>query len=143
MLCDRMNAISGTSYGDMPVHTGLWDIVNDTRNDPCARVAGIQLVQEGRALDSQDRLLNKFRSYGDTESCQMIEQICKEEIPHVRMGVTWFKYICKLINRDPIDLFHEYVQKYQWGIVPPFNHEYRKLAGLDKEWYVPVAFIRK
>jgi uncharacterized ferritin-like protein (DUF455 family) len=53
-------------------------------------VAIIQLVQEARGLDSWSRLVNKFVSQGDKISAKIIDQICREEIQHVRIGIDWY-----------------------------------------------------
>ena len=64
----------------------------------------VQLVQEARGLDSHERLVSKVRAasynrrsthalcaqfYGakDHPSAKLIDQICKEEVRHVHLGV--------------------------------------------------------
>lgn len=49
-------------------------------------------MQEARGLDSWSRLVNKFVSQGDKISAKIIDQICREEIQHVRVGMTWYEY---------------------------------------------------
>ncbi len=51
----------------------------------------MQLVQEARALDSHQRLLQKVGSQGDKESTRLVDIICNEEVDHVRKGVKWYQ----------------------------------------------------
>jgi len=78
-------------------------------------------------------------SAGDKESAELIELICREEIQHVAIGTTWFKYLCQQQNLDPIPTFHKVVRSYIGIVPPPFNTVARTDAGLTEEWYLPVA----
>lgn len=138
-LCERLQT-HNSFYGQIPGHDNLWEIANKTKDDPPARVAAIQLVQEPRALDSGARLINKFDAYGDKKSAELMKIICDEEIGHVKIGMDWFSHLCEMQNLNPKSHFHEVVKKYEIMIPPPFNESARNMAGMKKEWYVPVSF---
>ena len=46
-------------------------------------------MEEARALDSQQRLIQKVGCDGDKVAMKLVEKICTEEIDHVRKGVKW------------------------------------------------------
>ncbi|XP_049851726.1 uncharacterized protein HI_0077-like [Schistocerca gregaria] len=134
LLCARLRA-KNLSYGSLPAHTGLWEYAEKTKYDFKGRIATMQLVQEARALDSWDRLVTKFKSQGDLESSRIIDQICREEIDHVKKGLYWFNWICRKENLDSVLTFRECVRSYVGKIPPPFNDDARATAGMSREWY--------
>lgn len=138
MLYNRLKE-RGAYYGFIPAHNAIWNSAYKTKDNLKARIVAIQLVQESRALDSWDRLVNKLRSQGDKESSKMVDQICNEEIDHVSKGVKWFSYLCERDNEDTINKFHELVREYVGIVPPPFNSIARNKAGMTEEWYVPIA----
>jgi len=137
-LCERLK-LHSSYYGQIPGHDNLWEIANKTKDDPLARIAAIQLVQEPRALDSGDRLVNKFEAYGDKKSAEIMKIICEEEVGHVKIGMDWFTHLCEAQNLSPKAHFQEVVKKYDILIPPPFNENARNMAGMKKEWYIPVS----
>jgi uncharacterized ferritin-like protein (DUF455 family) len=137
-LCERLQ-VHNSHYGQIPGHDNLWEIANKTKDDPIARIAAIQLIQEPRALDSGDRLINKFDAYGDKKSAEIMKIICDEEIGHVKIGMDWFTHHCEAQNLAPKPYFQEIVKKYAIMIPPPFNENARNKAGMKKEWYMPVS----
>ena len=58
LLCDRMEQL-GYHYGSFLAHNNLWQTVINSKSDIKKRIAQMQLVQEARALDSHDRLVQK------------------------------------------------------------------------------------
>jgi len=111
----------------------------ETKDDLLERITGLQLVQEARALDSEKRLYDKFMGGADHESAKIVKLICEEEIPHVEIGVKWFKYICNKNDFVPITKFQSIIEKYKWFIPRPFNKLSRERAGFNEEWYLPIA----
>lgn len=138
MLCDRLK-LHNSYYGAIPGHDNLWSTADKTSEDVLARVAAIQLVQEPRALDSAERLVNKFEAYNDKESAKLMRLICEEEIRHVQIGMNWFTSICLEHNLEPKKQFRDIVKKYVGIIPPPFNVDARKSAGMEGDWYLPVS----
>jgi uncharacterized ferritin-like protein (DUF455 family) len=131
----------GAPYGSMPAHTGLWNDALITAADVAGRVALVAMVHEAKALDSEERLTNKFLSSGDAPSAAIMRKICKEEVHHVSMGVKWFKriQIATHGSADPAQEFHRCIRTYRSLLLPPFNVAARAAAGLGPEWYLPVS----
>jgi uncharacterized ferritin-like protein (DUF455 family) len=138
LLCTRLEA-KNTFYGAIPAHMGIWDSAEKTKEDFLGRLTAIQLVQEPRALDSWERLVEKFKSQSDKESSKLIDLICREEIDHVRKGIFWFQWLCERDSLDPIATFHEKVGAYVGIVPPPFNVGARLEAGMPESWYVPIS----
>jgi uncharacterized ferritin-like protein (DUF455 family) len=138
LLCARLQA-KDSFYGAIPAHVGIWDGAEKTKEDFLGRLTVIQLVQEPRALDSWERLVEKFKSQADRESSQLIDLICREEIDHVRKGLLWFQYLCQQQDLDPIATFHEKAGKYVGVVPPPFNFDARGQAGMSADWFIPIS----
>jgi uncharacterized ferritin-like protein (DUF455 family) len=139
LLTERLEAL-GAKYGDLPAHDGLWQAAYDTRGDLLARLAVVPMVLEARGLDVTPGMIERFEKFGDHKSANVLETIYGEEIEHVKAGAKWFKFICKREGRDPETTYHALVRKYFKGkLKPPFNVKARSLAGLEKEFYLPLA----
>lgn len=138
LLCARLRS-KDSFYGAIPAHVGIWDSAEKTKHDFLGRLTVIQLVQEPRALDSWERLVEKFKSQSDKESSKLMDVICREEIDHVRKGLYWFQYLCQRQKIDPMTTFHEKAGAYVGIVPPPFNFDARKEAGMTEDWYVPIS----
>lgn len=143
MLSERLKELS-SYYGNLPAHSGLWDSAKATAENIMARLAIEHIVHEGRGLDVTPSTIQKLRDAGDNESAEMLEAILQEEVSHVTAGVRWFSYLCSALRKEPIPTFHNVVPKYFSGILkPPFNDHLRGVAGLSKDWYVPLSERRE
>ncbi|XP_068128530.1 uncharacterized protein [Hyperolius riggenbachi] len=130
----------GSSFGDLPVHNGLWQSASDTAHDLLGRLAIVHMVHEARGLDVHPQTLQRFLAQGDEGSAQILEVLYTDEITHVAAGLRWFTYICAKEQRDCLSTFHELVPLYFKGYLkPPFNTEGRKSAGMSEEWYLPLV----
>jgi len=138
LLCQRLQS-KESFYGAIPAHVGIWDGAEKTKADFLGRLTVIQLVQEPRALDSWERLMEKFKSQSDKESSKLMDVICREEIDHVRKGLYWFQYLCNELKLDPVATFHEKASAYVGIVPPPFNFEARTEAGMSQDWYLPIS----
>lgn len=72
------------------------------------RIAMIQLVAEARGLDSHRRLVDKCNGMKDRTSALLVDQICKEEVAHVRFGVKWYcstSYLSSWRRKDCVRYF--------------------------------------
>eukprot|EP01147_Barroeca_monosierra_P003286 gene3285-5976_t len=135
-LAKRINEL-GSSFGDLPVHNGLWQSADETAHEIKARLAIVHMVHEARGLDVTPSTIQKFERNGDMESAALLQVIYNEEIGHVTAGMRWFKYICELENpsNDPIQIFHRLVREHFHGYLkPPFNEEARSTAGFTPDW---------
>jgi len=133
-------ATLGAKYGDLPAHDGLWQAAYETKDDLLARLAVVPLVLEARGLDVTPGMITRFKNFGDQEGAEILETIYAEEIDHVKAGAKWFRFVCKREGKDPAKTFHAMVKKYFKGkLKPPFNEKARDLAGLQAEFYLPLA----
>ncbi|KAL4511940.1 hypothetical protein ABPG72_012785 [Tetrahymena utriculariae] len=133
LLSDRLSQDS-IVYGDIPVHTGLIDNVKNSINCPLTRIALISIVQEGKGVDSGDRLLVKLISFQDKIGAKILQRILDEEVGHIGVGNKWFQIICKNQNLDPIIQFKEICQNHGVKFFKPYNKEARIKAGYDEDW---------
>jgi uncharacterized ferritin-like protein (DUF455 family) len=141
MLSARLQAM-GSHYGSCPVHDALWESAMHTKDSVMARLAVEHMVHEGRGLDATPKTIDRFRSFGDIESAEMLSTIYEEEITHVAAGIKWFRYLSGIFQpgRDPATVFHETVRTHFHGnLRPPFNHDARGKAGMTRDWYEPLA----
>ncbi len=140
LLCDRLESL-GSYYGACPSTDSLWQSAENTKHDLASRICMTQLVQESRALDSGERLARKCASCGDAPSSTLIEQICEEEVEHVKIGVKWFQNVLKEFysGADPQKSFQKIVME-QYGPIPiPLNDQARSRANLPQDWYYPIS----
>lgn len=78
--------LSGTKYGDLPVHHGLWETARETSHSLFARLALVHLVHEARGLDSNPRQIARCKAAGDHDTAAMLDIIHNDEITHVAAG---------------------------------------------------------
>ncbi|XP_071942095.1 uncharacterized protein HI_0077-like [Antedon mediterranea] len=140
MLATRIKEL-GSHFGALQVHNGLWQSASETKDSLLARLAVVHMVHEARGLDVHPKTQERFDRQGDKESVKLLDVIYKDEITHVAAGMKWFTYICN--NSQPvldcIPTFHDIVRKHFRGYLkPPFNTEGRQIAGMTKEWYIPL-----
>ena len=137
---DRMEALGGYRYGDMPAHDGLWEAAEPTCGDLAARLVVVPMISEARGLDHGERLTERLVGAGDRESAAIVAKIAEEEIPHVYAGVKWFRWLCESTGSDPGDEFSRLAAAHAVGLLrPPFNHARRQDAMLPRDWYEAAA----
>lgn len=138
MIEARLNAL-GAKYGDHLAHNGLWESAEKTKHDVLARLAIAPLILEARGLDVTPEMMKRLRSVGDNESADILAVIYEEEVGHVACGKHWFDTICAAQNLNVTETFHKLRKTYFAGeLKPPFNHDAREKAGLDKYFYEPI-----
>ncbi len=135
MVTDRMAEL-GFAYGDFPAHGGLWDAARKTSGDIAARLAVAPLVLEARGLDVTPGMIAKLDQAGDTDSANVLRVIYEEEIGHVAIGLKWLKHIAGKRKMDSRDLFRGMVLEHYEGVIrAPLNHDARRQAGLELNYY--------
>jgi uncharacterized ferritin-like protein (DUF455 family) len=93
----------GVSPGGLPVRDWFWERV-PTASDPRAFVATIGIGLEGGNLDHAARFAARFRDAGDHEAADIEERVGREEIPHVRFALHWFRVLdAELRGAPPVD----------------------------------------
>lgn len=139
LLVKRLEDL-GAKYGDLPAHDGLWQAAVETKDNLLARLAVVPLVLEARGLDVTPRMIERLKKFGDHQGAEILETIYKEEIDHVKAGARWFRFVCARENKDPKTTYQTLVKKYFKGkLKPPFNEKARAMAGLQAEFYLPLA----
>ena len=143
LMADCLEA-SGSHYGALPAHAGLWRAAEATAQDLMARLAVVPMVLEARGLDVTPGMIALFAKVKDDPAAAMavaaLEVIHAEEVHHVAYGAKWFHFLCGRHDCDPKDTFHGLVRRYFHGALkPPFNEEKRAEAGLPPDFYWPLA----
>lgn len=142
LMCDCLEA-SGSHYGALPAHAGMWRAAQDTESDLMGRLAVVPMVLEARGLDVTPGMIEIFRKAGEAQAVAALEEIYAEEVAHVAYGSKWFHFLCGRHDLDPKDKFHALVRTYFKGALkPPFNEEKRAEAGLPPDFYWPLAEAR-
>ncbi|OJY27295.1 MAG: hypothetical protein BGP11_14535 [Rhodobacterales bacterium 65-51] len=139
MICDCLEA-SGSHYGALPAHAGMWRAASDTAEDLFGRLAVVPMVLEARGLDVTPGMIDIFRRAGADQAVAALEVIYAEEVGHVAYGSKWFNWLCGRDGLDPKEVYHTLVLQYFHGALkPPFNEEKRAEAGLPPDFYWPLT----
>lgn len=139
LMCDCLEA-SGSHYGALPAHAGMWRAAEDTIDDLLGRLAVVPMVLEARGLDVTPSMIKTFQNAKDDQAVTALEVIYAEEVHHVAYGSKWFHFLCGRHELDPTETFHGLVRKYFHGALnPPFNEEKRAEAGIPPDFYWPLA----
>lgn len=80
----------GFGIGQFAVRDWFWERVPRCA-DAASFVATMGLGVESANLEHAASFAARFREAGDEEGARIQEQVCSEEIGHVRFGVTWFR----------------------------------------------------
>lgn len=124
----------GHAYGDFPAHNGLWEMAEKTAHDVLIRMALVPRVLEARGLDVTPGMITKLEQAGDQPTVACLERILEEEVRHVEIGSTWFKYHCHQRGLEPESTFSELLDRYfSGGLRGPFNIEARLKAGFSEQ----------
>ena len=139
-LIDRHLATMDATYGDLPVHAGLWQSAQDTAHDVSARLAVVPMVLEARGLDVTPATLERVRSQGDSRGGRILQRILDDEIRHVSAGARHFEAICRKHGKEPKTRWKLLVKRhFRGGLKPPFNDSARLAAGLSRDMYEGIA----
>jgi len=137
LLASRL-ADFDAKYGDYPAHQGLWDMALRTAHDPLDRMAMVPRILEARGLDVTPAMIKQFDAAQDTRTAEILRQILREEVAHVKAGSRWFRYLCERRGVDSESTWFERVDYYLKGDVRcPVNIEDRSRAGFahsELEW---------
>jgi uncharacterized ferritin-like protein (DUF455 family) len=127
----------GFDYGDFPAHTGLWDMVERTKNDITARMALVPRTLEARGLDATPPMQAKLRKVGTPDALRVVEildVILRDEVGHVAIGNHWYRWLCERQGLEPVALYQALALKYQAPkLRAPFNLEARERAGFTAD----------
>ncbi len=126
----------GFSYGDFPVHCGLFDAANNTAANILDRMAIVPRYFEASGLDVSPQIIkkldNKRKIPAIAKLIETLNIIYEEEIDHVLKGDKWFKTLCEKEGKD-VSVYFEILERY--GLLskhrPHVNVEARKEAGFS------------
>ncbi len=133
MLDDLLNDL-GFSYGDFPVHCGLFDAANNTAHNILDRMAIVPRYFEASGLDVSPQIVKKLENKHKipvvAKLIAALNIIYEEEIDHVLKGDRWFKYLCKKEGKEEA-VYFEILERYDLldKHRPHVNVEARKEAG--------------
>ncbi len=106
----------GYSYGDFPVHRGLFDASVHTAEDVLDRMAVIPRHYEATGLDVNPQIMKKLQPFKKRDEVkallEALDIIYKEEIDHVRKGDYWFRYCCNERGLETISTFSRILEDY-------------------------------
>lgn len=123
---------NGVFYGALKAHNGLWEMVCKTRDDVLHRMALVPRVMEARGLDVTPLMITRLSNSGDRRAVEILQEIYRDEIGHVRIGNYWFHNLCSERQLDAIDTFRGLVEIYLKGkLRGPFNWPARLQAGFE------------
>jgi uncharacterized ferritin-like protein (DUF455 family) len=132
LLQARLNQL-GSAYGEFPVHSGLWEMAENTAHDVLVRMALVPRVMEARGLDVTPGMISKLREIQDSESAQILQLIWEEEIQHVSIGSHWFQYLCQQRNICPETTYLHLLNQYFSGrLRGPLHQAARLQAGFSE-----------
>jgi len=136
MLYELLDSL-GYSYGDFPVHSGLFDASVHTKGDIIDRMAVIPRYYEASGLDVNPQIIKKLKNrYKIPKIKQLIDMldiIYDEEIAHVQKGDKWFKYLCRQSGYMIEERYMEILDRYSLRNKhrPHINVSARKKAGFS------------
>lgn len=88
LYLERMREL-GVSFGDIPVNGYFWHALSPMRS-PLEFVTQMSLTFEQANLDFSLFYRDEISKTGDMQTTQVLNQVYREEIGHVRHGLEWF-----------------------------------------------------
>ena len=85
----RMQEI-GVEFGQIPVGDFFWKAIGPMET-PMDFVTGLSLTLEQANLDYARHYAQVYRQLDDPETAAILERIYRDEIGHVKRGLTWFR----------------------------------------------------
>lgn len=129
LLCRHLAGLD-MSYGDLPVHDGLWEMAERTRDDLLARLALVPRTLEARGLDACPIVRQKLAHAGDEQAAAILDIILRDEVGHVALGNYWYRQVCREQGLPDFETYGELAQRYRAPrLRGPFNRPARLEAG--------------
>ena len=134
LYLDRLQELGG-EVGEVPVNGFFWDCLS-SMNDPMDFVVGMSMTFEQANLDHCIHYGRLFRDVGDWRTVQILDQVYKDEIRHLRHGLRWFR---KWKMSEETDFFvHEKSLVLPMSVMRAkgltFDRKGRELAGFDVDY---------
>jgi len=80
----------GVHFGDLSVNGFFWSTIS-TMKSPLDYIARMSLTFEQANLDHAVFFRDEFLKVGDTQTATLMDKVYREEIGHVKFGVSWFE----------------------------------------------------
>ncbi len=125
----------GVTFGDVPVNDFFWQCLRGMQT-PEDYVTGMSLTFEQANLDYSLYYRDLFRGLGDHATAEIMDQVYREEIGHVKHGVVWFERW----RPHKHSFWQEYEESLHLPLSPArarglaFAAEGRREAGLDDDF---------
>lgn len=126
----------GSFYGEMSVHTGLFDAMKSTP-DLLSRMAVVPRFLEANGLEHNPKIMGNLKSNMDDFNKKILDAlaiILEEEVDHVTKGDRWFKYECERQNLEPEVTYLKILENVYPGCTKrkyELNIDARKKAGFS------------
>ncbi len=132
LLRDHLQSM-GFDYGDFPAHNGLWEMAESTAGDVLARMALVPRTLEARGLDASPAIRERLRGVGDHAAAAILQRILTDEVGHVAIGNSWFRWCCEQRGLDPVATYASLALAHRAPrLRGPFNLEARRAAGFTE-----------
>ncbi len=99
LMLEKILENLGAKYGDVPVHSSLFESSMKTAHSLLHRLAVVPRYLEANGLDATPAILKKLQSLPNSIILNNIKSalriILEEEVDHVKKGDKWFEYACK------------------------------------------------
>lgn len=128
----------GAAYGDYPVRDWFWTRTLGAET-PLQYVALMGLGFEGGNLEHAGRFERLLASAGDARSSEIVAQVGKEEVSHVRFAAQWFA-LWTHGDRNASPDFDRWRQELPPPLTPavlrgkPLDRDRRARAGLSEDF---------
>ena len=125
-------AVLEVRYGDLPAHSGLWRLAEETADDVLVRMALVPRLMEARGLDAMPPIFRSFQGVGDKSTLRALSVIARDEVRHVALGDAWFRHLCAQQQLPVAQTYRKLIQRYRapWPRAP-LNEMARQAAGFD------------
>ncbi len=140
LYLQRMREL-GVSFGDLPVNAYFWHVLSPMRS-PLEFVTQMSLTFEQANLDFSLFYRDEIAQTGDLLTTQVLDQVYREEIGHVKHGLEWFN---RWRKEDPSSPPNESDWDAYRRLLPPpltprrakgliFDIQARRQAGLSETY---------
>lgn len=131
LIAEQMAALD-VRYGDLPAHSGLWTLAEETADDVLVRMALVPRLMEARGLDAMLPIFRSFQGVGDKATLRALSVIARDEVRHVALGDFWFRHLCDAQRLPVAKTYRGLIERYQapWPRAP-LNEPARRAAGFD------------
>jgi uncharacterized ferritin-like protein (DUF455 family) len=125
----------GVRFGQYPMNLFFWNSLKQM-NSPLDYLAGLSLTFEQANLDFSKHFHDEFLRLGDHETATLLHTVYRDEIGHVKFGVTWMNRL-----KSPQEsLWESYLKHLQFPLTPMrakakyFDLHARREAGLKDDF---------